>query len=567
MQQRELSELINGSVLGQLLLSTKKMDALSRTYEALLAGSYDCLDRMAVNAYYRMGHDAGGFRVWWRRLTGSDETLDNAHLMRMAGRFSRRLRAWANENEIPIRDCRVGDAKHEIGEQFLRTTTVQEGLFLILVSRAPAPVWDIHPNRRITRKKPATYVNHYSFHILDRNWGHITIKISGHPPFPAQIILNGHEYMDRQARKAGILFIREGNCFTHVSDLAGFARIAETLTDESSIGRIAAVCRRWIYSTCINCALDSNERQRSGFRYEYSVYQFECNRDLIFHQGSEMGQVLESLVDRNRVRMDIRMLKTILGRKNRPYAKKQKSLKGWQVTVERPSYDLTIFKVHCGKLALKIYSKGERVLRAEAMARNVEALKCGRSLERLPRMVQGLKTILERFLDSLSCMDRCFISGVKFEDLPESTVVGTARVAGLDFNRARTWRVARAVLALSTTPGGFSASTFANHMRRQTAGSPQDYGPRQAAYDLKKFRGKGFVRLVGKTRRYEPTPDGLRLISALMVLRERVLEPVTRSIVNVAPTQPATNPTSLDQRYQSIREQMREVFRDLGLAA
>jgi hypothetical protein len=173
-----------------------------------------------VNAYFRMGNDAGGFRIWWRKLTGSEETLDNAHLIRMAGRLSRRLRAWAAQNDIPIRDCRVGEPKHEIGEEFLRNTTVQEGLFLILVSRAPAPVWDIHPNRRITRKKPATYVNHYSFHIQDRDWGHITIKISGHPPFPAQVILNGHEYMDRQARKNGILFRRDGNCFTHISDLA-----------------------------------------------------------------------------------------------------------------------------------------------------------------------------------------------------------------------------------------------------------------------------------------------------------------------------------------------------------
>jgi hypothetical protein len=118
-------------------------------------------------------------------------------------------------------------------KDFYGTQAFREGLFLILVSRAPAPVWDVHPNRRITRKKPTAYVNHYSFHILDRDWGHITIKISGHPPFPAQVILNGHEYMDRQARKADILFIKDGNCFTHISDLAGFTRIAETLTDDS----------------------------------------------------------------------------------------------------------------------------------------------------------------------------------------------------------------------------------------------------------------------------------------------------------------------------------------------
>ena len=30
------------------------------------------------------------------------------------------------------------------------------------------------------------------FTCLDPDWGHLTIKISGHPPFPAQVILNGH---------------------------------------------------------------------------------------------------------------------------------------------------------------------------------------------------------------------------------------------------------------------------------------------------------------------------------------------------------------------------------------
>jgi hypothetical protein len=71
---------------------------------------------------------------------------------------------------------------------------ITQGLFLILVGRAQAPVWDVSANHHIERKKPMPYVNHYSFHILDPEWGHITIKMSGHPPFPAQVILNGHEY-------------------------------------------------------------------------------------------------------------------------------------------------------------------------------------------------------------------------------------------------------------------------------------------------------------------------------------------------------------------------------------
>ena len=70
-------------------------DGLSEIYQDLLSGSYDCVDRIVLNGYYRMGHDPAGFRLWWRRLTGSDETLDNNHLMRLAGRFSRRVRAYA----------------------------------------------------------------------------------------------------------------------------------------------------------------------------------------------------------------------------------------------------------------------------------------------------------------------------------------------------------------------------------------------------------------------------------------------------------------------------------------
>jgi hypothetical protein len=143
------------------------------------------------------------------------------------------------------------------------------------------------------------YVNHYSFHILDPDWGHVTIKISGHPPFPAQIIFNGHEYVACQAQKAGIGFTKEGNCFTHIADAAGLAKIADTWSEESAIGRLSQVCERWIYSSCLCFALDWEEQQRSGFRYRYSNYQVEYSRNLLFELGGRMDQVFQTLIDRS----------------------------------------------------------------------------------------------------------------------------------------------------------------------------------------------------------------------------------------------------------------------------
>jgi hypothetical protein len=70
----------------------------------LLIGSYDCVDRIVLNGYFRMGLNPGGFRVWWRALTGSDETLEK-HLLDADGRPLQPARSWlrfANEDGAEV---------------------------------------------------------------------------------------------------------------------------------------------------------------------------------------------------------------------------------------------------------------------------------------------------------------------------------------------------------------------------------------------------------------------------------------------------------------------------------
>jgi len=543
-------------------------DGLSKRYADLLTGSYDCVDRIVLNAYFRMGHDPGGFRIWWRALTGSDEGLDNTHLMRLAGRFSRRIRGYAKASGIPVVDCRVGERKHDLAEEYLAKTKITQGLFLILVGRAQAPVWDVSVNHHIERKKPMPYVNHYSFHILDPEWGHITIKISGHPPFPAQVILNGHDYVACQARKAGIGFTKEGNCFTNIADAAGLAKIADTLSGKRTIGRLSQACERWIDTTCLCFALDLEEQKQSGFYYQYSNYQVEYSRNLIFEIGGQMDQVFQALIDRSRVRLDLKTVRTILGYQRRPrYRKRKNQSAEWEVTVEKPTYDLTLFKLHCGKLTLKIYTKGERVLRIEVVVHHTEELRCGRSLERFPEIVVQAKSILERFMEALSCIDQCFIADRMLEQLPAPSQVGKTKVGGIDLHKPRMRRVVEAVMALSPSPNGFTASQLASQVQALGKQSPSDYGARRAAYDLKKLRGKKIVRRIGRTRRYESLPKGLRAMAALVVLRNQAIKPLLAAAQELRPSGGAQNPTPIDTHYDTIRTAMRGVFQELGLVA
>jgi hypothetical protein len=281
------------------------MDQFSEQYQDLIEDSYDCVDRVVLNAYFPMAQDPGGVRVWWRALLGSENDLDTAHLMRMAGRFARRIRAFAKANGIPVVDCAPKEKKFEIAQTYLARHDGKPGLFLILVGRARAPVWEVQRTKSgkigdIHRKNPMPFVNHYSFHIWDAEWGHITIKMSGHPPFGAQIILNGHEYVACAAQRAGIKYQKEGNCFVHTANGPGLARIADTLSESETEGRLRRLCDRWIYSTCLIFGLDLEEQERSRFQYQYSSYQLEYSRNLQFHSGQKMWQVLQGLIDRTR---------------------------------------------------------------------------------------------------------------------------------------------------------------------------------------------------------------------------------------------------------------------------
>jgi hypothetical protein len=250
------------------------VDEFTERYAGLLAGSYDCVDRIVLNAFMPLGHSPGGFRVWWRRWhDDSDADLDDAHLMRLAGRFARRVRAFGKAHGIGVIDCPAGERKHRIAEDYLREHSVGPGMFLILVARAPATVWHVSRSpagviRNLEKKK--AFVNHYSFHLMDPIWGHVTIKMSGHPPFAAQVILNGHEYVACAAQTAGIGFTKEGNCFTAVAAAEPLAEVADTLSHPGTIGRLTQVIDRWIYTACLCFGLDLDEQARSGFRYNYS---------------------------------------------------------------------------------------------------------------------------------------------------------------------------------------------------------------------------------------------------------------------------------------------------------
>jgi len=75
------------------------------------------------------------------------------------------------------------------------------------------------------------------------------------------------------------------------------------------------------------------------------------------------------------------------------------------------------------------------------------------------------------------------------------------------------------------------------------------------------------VKKIKKSRRYQPTPDGLRAMAALVVLRDKVIKPLLAANLQTRRGRKPKNHTAIDEHYDRAQTEMRELFRTLGLAA
>jgi hypothetical protein len=83
---------------------------------------------------------------------------------------------------VPVIDCGRGERKHEVAREYPASHSVGPGVFLILVARAPVPVWDVRRSEAgtiVNLARKSAFVNHYSFHIMDPHLVRRRRRVSG----------------------------------------------------------------------------------------------------------------------------------------------------------------------------------------------------------------------------------------------------------------------------------------------------------------------------------------------------------------------------------------------------
>jgi len=232
---------------------------------------------------------------------------------------------------------------------------------------------------------------------------------------------------------------------------------------------------------------------------------------------------------------------------------------------EAQSHPIQPPALHFGRLTGKAYTKGERVLRFEAVAHNTAELRCGRMIDKFAEIVTRLAGIAERFATALDGVDTGFLNDAILDRLPTGTRLGATRVGGVDVNKQRMRDALSAVLALAPAPNGFTVGEFAAKVHAMTGTSDLDYTVRQAAYDLRKLRGKQLVDKPARTRRYRVPSLAARTIAALLTLRDQIIAPILAAVRSPRMGRKPAHWTRVDRDYERIRIDMQTLFSDLAI--
>ena len=123
-----------------------------------------------------------------------------------------------------------------------------------------------------------------------------------------------------------------------------------------------------------------------------------------------------------------------------------------------------------------------------------------------------------------------------------------------------------AVLGVVSSPNGFKVADVAVKVREILGIAPEAHTARQAAYDIRKLRGKNLVYKIEHARRYRISPAGLRTMAALLVLREKVIKPLLAGAGKPRDDRKPKSQHPIDAQYEALQHQMLNLFELIGIA-
>lgn len=482
-----------------------------------------CVDRLFVQGYVP-GLQSEGLVVRFLLHQGF-EIPSPVGLRRVHDRLVAAIDRFVADNNLPVVRFAKGQSKEDTARPLLDAAARQqrEGVVMVGVAQERVSGWrgfrrggsDSHPH--FVYRRQSLWVNHYYFYLWDAEWGPGFIKVCPYAPYPVWAWVNGHEWLKRQLVRRGVGFDTIDNGIRSCDDPATAHRLAASL----SAGHARRFLDRWL---AVLPSPFTGADRRAGYRYQFSVRQFEYSDTAVFDRPGNGRAWFESAIrdhldlgrpERVSLVVDRRINRRTPGR--------------FATRVVSRGVDPQI-QIHYRASKVKAYFKESRALRVETTVNNPNDFDVKRTLNadnwrQLRRVGADCNA---RFLQAVGEGEPAPPDVATLESvvLPSIDADG-ARAPGLRFGDPRVTALLAATACFAHVVGGL---TNAGLCQLMTALLGRPYTNRQATYDLRRLQRKGFiVRLPGRNL-YRVTPRGRAIACFLTKVSARVVVPALTAL-------------------------------------
>jgi hypothetical protein len=508
----------------------------------------ECLDRIYLNAYVPILQSSGQVVAFLTRHLGYPFPSP-ALFNKIGQRFRAAVAVFAEAEDIPVVRFGKDDRKLEVMTPYLKrqAATGRSGVAAIGVAQEYQRVWTAYERQTCTGSPQWSFtktdrrVTCYYFYLWDADFGPAFIKVCSYFPYPAKVWVNGHEWVKRQATRAGIGYRELSNGFAATDDPAGLQEICDRLGP----GVINVFVQRWL----AHLPLPFDERdQDAGYWWDTSMRQIEVSRTIVFDAPRHARSFFEALIVDN---LDIGRpanVEIIFGRRIR-----RDTTGVFRTAIDRPVIDsdtsgvvVNVFYKHS---RIKQYLKDGRAMRIETVVNAPRDLGCNARLPNLDELQAKARACNRRILDTERVGQGCVLASPAFERIAHPSVdTHGRRTPALRFGDPRVMALAGALCSTLLAATGFTNKRLRALM---TGLLTSGYSAGQMTYDLRRLRLTGLIRRIEHTNRYVLTSEGIRVAIFYTKLHNRLLRPLLAADQPQAPPELTAALKTIDQQVDA----------------
>ena len=534
------------------------MQRFLKLFGAWIQFFYLCFDRVVINGYWSLWTRENNVVYFFREVCGVSQITQEV-LRKRTNDYQKWVKGYAANHRITLEWPPAGVRK----EDWVRPTLErwrkrdQFGVYFIVQSMEQGSTFRIKepkfptedPDYMILRKQRSRFT-HYYFYVLDEVVGPMVLRVASFLPFTATAYLNGHNFRERELRKAGIVFTKRDNSFSAVSNVKALQAAADRFDAKTIQERIE------YWTLIVGPKFSEKERKACGGLHRiWSVSQVEYSLNWIFKKNWPIRDLFERSCELGLHLLTAERIANIFGQKlTRRFNGKLMNV------IERMDQAQHVLRSYWKRSFVKQYEKWRTFLRMEVVSNNLKDFGLKKTLPHFEAVRQRLGEVVDHFADIQAENLHVRRQFDLIRKLAQPVLIGKTKIAGVKLENARLMRVLE--VRMRGVGGHFRKWTAAEIHQAILAAfdlKTSSYGLTQLRYDLRKLRAHGLLERIPNSYADRTTATGQKQIILLLQIRKRVYGPLAHSALVRRPD-PFQMPNSKFERaYLKVDKAIDEV--------